>query len=155
MPVNSNINVILTKSENGFSALNQTSPLHSINNINQNMGFKNYFNNFDKAVQGGGVSSSAGFGALKTAGAIAAVIATVDKGLTIGYTIAYSYSGEKIQFNNRMKAKKYALNPLSFIIDSTYGVALRQMQIDRENTSNERGRELSGNLIIGSQFGNK
>jgi hypothetical protein len=63
-------------------------------------------------------------------------------------------TGDSISIGNTKKIMNLFKNPTS-IISESYGSWLQSIENDRANKSNEYYRELSGNLIVGNQYGIK
>jgi len=83
------------------------------------------------------------------------VVKTSFKALDILLDITLAKTGEAMSVGNLKRMVSYVKNPTSLLVDATYGVWLQQMAIDRHNISNAYYRELSGNLIVGNQYGSK
>lgn len=64
-------------------------------------------------------------------------------------------SGEKIGIGNIKRGKGYMINPVKYGLDATWGVYLQNLEISRQNQSNDYYRELTGNLIVSKQYGEK
>jgi protein subunit release factor A len=63
-------------------------------------------------------------------------------------------TGDSISIGNTKKAIRLFQNPTN-IISESYGAWIQSVENDRANKSNDYYRELSGNLIIGNQYGIK
>jgi len=63
-------------------------------------------------------------------------------------------TGDAISIGNTKKVIKLFQNPTS-IISESYGAWIQGIENDRANQSNDYYRELSGNLIVGNQYGSK
>ena len=91
-------------------------------------------------------------------GMVMAVVETANKMHDIVLDINMARTGESVSIGNIKKLKKYALSPegwVSYVSDATYGYVLNDFRIARQNTEKDYYRELSGNLIVGNQYGIK
>jgi len=95
----------------------------------------------------------------KSALAIAGIVVeTANKMHDIVLDINMARTGESVSVGNIKRLKKYALSPMgwiSYASDATYGYVLNDFRIARQNTEKDYYRELSGNLIVGNQYGSK
>jgi len=66
-----------------------------------------------------------------------------------------SRHGSTMAIGNFRRVKDYVLNPSSYLIDVTYGRYLRDLEISRQNISNDYYRGLTGEIIVGNQYGTK
>ncbi len=156
MPVNHTLEVTLNKGGGSNQATkSRTSPLSTLQNINKKSTFESYYDKLDSAIDSGGDTLKIGNLGSKALQGAKIASQFVDAGLNVLFDIEYAMSNEKIEFNNKKKIKNYIFKPTQFIMDSTYGKWLADLSIRRENTENERARYLSGNVIIGRQFGDK
>jgi hypothetical protein len=63
-------------------------------------------------------------------------------------------TGDSISIGNTKKVLQLFKNPTS-IISESYNAWLQSIENDRANKSNDYYRDLSGNLIVGNQYGSK
>lgn len=159
MPVNHSLEVILKKDGSGGGFGGATSPVKNLKDMTQKVGtFGSFYEKFDSLQ--GITSKSNTKELLGVAGSMAlqgakVVTAFADTGINVLFDIDYAITNEKIAYNNRKKTKNYIFNPLDFVFDMTYGRWIGQIGIDRRNIENDRARDLSGNIVIGNQFGIK
>ena len=83
------------------------------------------------------------------------VVKFASKMTDIVLDIQMARTGESIAVGNMRKLKKYILNPISYLSDGSFEYILNDFRIARQNNENQYYRELSGNLIVGNQYGIK
>lgn len=158
MPVNHNINVNLRSSVNGISSL-RTSAKNSVSKITSKKDDANF--NPKNVARGLRMIRTLDTSTLGLFGGnfgnpymwmIQETVKLSSK--VMDYILEYQQAetGNKMRVGNIKRAKGYVLNPMSYIVDGTWGVHLQRMQIGRENEANAYYRELSGNLIVGDQY---
>ena len=158
---NHNINVNL---RNG-KGKSKTSANGSVQKISQRMSGSNptspksLSNNMDKdGGMGKQISLFFGYVAKSSLGISSITVASASKIHDIFLDVNMARTGESVSVGNIKQFKKYALSPVgwwNFAKDATYGYVLDDFRIARQNTEKDYYRELSGNLIVGNQYGSK
>lgn len=163
MATNHNINVnFRSRGSGGGSQSNlKTSAKRGALQIKANANSKSPIPNIiSKTQRAMGVSGVSGFGALKTAGVAGAIafagVSLANKVADVVMDVYSASTGEEILVGNIRKVRSYVLNPVKYAKDSIYGYGILQSRIiKRQNYENDYHRELSGNLIVGNQYGSK
>jgi len=158
---NHNINVNL-RSGKGKS---KTSANGSVQKISQRMSGSNptspksLSNGMDKDMgMGKQIGSFFGYVAKSALGISGITVASASKVHDMILDINMARTGESVSVGNIKQFKKYAISPIGWINyakDSSYGYMLDDFRIARQNTEKDYYRELSGNLIVGNQYGSK
>ena len=134
------------KISNRMSGSNPTSPKSLSNNVGKSSSIGQY------------ASSLFGFVAKSALGISGISVATASKIHDVILDVNMARTGESVSTGNIKKFKEYALTPVGWINyakDATYGYMLDDFRIARQNTEKDYYRELSGNLIVGNQYGSK
>jgi len=155
---NHNINV---KLRNG-KGKSKTSANGSVHKISQRMNgsspnsTKSLARNF-KAINTLDASQMGLFGGVSNSSISIAqeVVKFASKIADLALDINMARTGESIAVGNMRKLKRYILNPISYLSDGSYEYVLNDFRIARQNTEKDYYRELSGNLIVGNQYGSK
>lgn len=82
-------------------------------------------------------------------------VKTVNKGVDLVLDYQSARTGEEVTYGNTKRIKNYAMNPISYLIDSTWGVRLIEMQNKRRNAVNDYYQGLTGNMEHSEAFGKK
>lgn len=159
MPVNHNINVRITDNLSGDI---KTSAKGSVKRSFQKTSERGNMTSRKmataiKGVGAGNVSALGSFGVVAGLGTLVVkqAIQYASKAVDIYVDITQSATGEKIRAGNIKRIKGYLLNPMGFAVDATYGVWLQSLEVNRQNQANDYYRELTGNLIVSKQYGEK
>lgn len=158
MPVNHNINVRLTGGTHG----SKTSAKNSVKNSLQKTSESGSSTprKLSKGIKTAVAKDVGSFGIFGGAGAVVMLgikeaIKYTNVALDIYVDITQASTGEKIRAGNFKRIKGYILDPMSYAVEGTYGVFLKNLETNRYNKENDYYRELTGNLIVSKQFGEK
>lgn len=156
----SRIDVILKKGGGGGGGYSgRTSAVRTVENSRQNMGNKGAAKSYAmvaRFARTGDIGSFGLYGGLKATAMGVIVqesIKVASKGIDIFLDVKLAATGETIGIGNTKRLKGYILKPTSYIWDATYGVYTQKLKTNRQNEANAYYRELSGNLIVGNQYG--
>jgi hypothetical protein len=134
---------------------------HTITVINKNARSSNSENNGSRSKKKKATSSSEKFAMkylkvnkLKSSSKLALALATVSS-VTSGYfSIAAASSGEEMKYNNYKATLGAVLNPVGFLSNYVKRATIDEQKINRENTSLNYQRQLTGNLVYSQKFNN-
>jgi len=82
-------------------------------------------------------------------------VKTVNKGVDMVLDYQTAKTGEEVTYGNIKRVKNYIMNPVSYLIDSTWGARLIEMQNKRRNAINDYYQGLTGNMEYSEAFGKK
>jgi len=157
MAVNHNINVNFRNST-GNLANTRTSAVNSVTRTveRQTSSSLRSVSRGIRAVRTADLGSLGLFGSGSTLSMVATAVQETIKLANKAYDFYLDYdlarTGESMAIGNIKRVKGYFLNPVSYLVDATWGKHLQQLTINRQNNANAYYRELSGNLIVGNQY---
>lgn len=83
-------------------------------------------------------------------------VAIANKALDIGMDIYQASTGNQLTVGNIKRVRSYIFRPKEYFVDGIYKYGyLQEKVVSRQNYENNYHRELTGNLIIGNQYGSK
>jgi hypothetical protein len=162
MSVNHNINVVLRRSSGGSnSTTTRTSSVRAVRSIQertQSRGLNTRsLSRSVRAIRTFDVGALGLFGGISGAGLALAqeTLKTANKALDIYLDINLARTGESMKIGNIKRVKGYILNPSSYVKAMLVNEFITKPIVNRQNQAKDYYRELSGNMIVGSQYGKR